>query len=364
MRIEENVSLKDKTSFHIGGNARYFCSVQNINDALQALEFSKEHSLEILLLSGGSNMLVSDNGWDGLVVQVDMFGMEKVLDTMTECVLKVATGEVWDEVVSFAVKEGLWGIENLSHIPGRTGAIAVQNVGAYGQEAKDVIVSVDALDTQTKELVTLSGNDCKFSYRSSIFNTTQKGRYIIFYTRFKLSKIPRPVLTYKDLALIFPEGQGVLEDIRKAVIQIRDRKFPFPNTPKKGNAGSCFKNVYLSSSEFGQFKERIKVGFESQILDRLNEIEKRFTEEDRVKIPAAFLLDICGLKGLTFKGALINPLQPLVIVNASGDASSFDVLEIMKIVKHTVYSKTGIALNIEPELVGFTKEELDRYLLL
>lgn len=242
-------------------------------------------------------------------------------------------------------------MENLSHIPGSTGAIAVQNVGAYGQEAKNIIESVVVFNRETHEIQNLSSNDCKFGYRSSIFNTVQKGKYIIFYITFKLSKTARPILNYRDLKLQFPEGGGQLNEIRQAVVKIRDIKFPFPTEAKKGNAGSFFKNPILAQSEFNELKARLQSGFNKEVADVLE--KKKFTDNAQLKIPAAFLIDICGLKDLEKGGAAINHNQPLVIINKTGAATAKDVLDLANRVKSAVQNKTGIELQFEPELIGF-----------
>ena len=356
MRIEEHILLAPYTTFKIGGPAKYFCIVRDQFDALEGFEFAKEKDLETLLLGGGSNLLISDNGFNGLVMKVENHGIEILKQDGNEVLLKVASGEVWDEVVKFAVQNDWWGIENLSHIPGSTGAIAVQNVGAYGQEAKNVIESVTVFDRVTGQILSLKNEDCRFGYRSSIFNTVDKGRYIIFYINFVLGRLAKPNLSYRDLAKKFEGKNPRLAEIRQAVTEIRDTKFPFPTEPKKGNAGSFFKNPILSKNDFEFLLGFIIKNFGK---DKGAELEKKkFEDGTDYKIPAAFLLELCGLKDLSFGGAVINHNQPLVIVNASGKASSVDVLNLAGQVLKTVKEKTGITLKIEPELVGFTSSEL------
>lgn len=351
MNILKDVILAPYTTFKIGGPARYFCVVHDQFDALEAFEFAEKHRLQTFVLGGGSNLLVSDEGFNGMVIKVEDKGIEILSQDDNQVLLKVASGEVWDKVVEFAVKNIWWGMENLSHIPGSTGAIAVQNVGAYGQEAKNIIESVVVFNRETHEIQNLSSNDCKFGYRSSIFNTVQKGKYIIFYITFKLSKTARPILNYRDLKLQFPEGGGQLNEIRQAVVKIRDIKFPFPTEAKKGNAGSFFKNPILAQSEFNELKARLQSGFNKEVADVLE--KKKFTDNAQLKIPAAFLIDICGLKDLEKGGAAINHNQPLVIINKTGAATAKDVLDLANRVKSAVQNKTGIELQFEPELIGF-----------
>jgi len=188
MEIKEQVLLAPYTTFKIGGPAKFFCVVNDQFDALQAYEFAKDKKLKTFVLGGGSNVLISDAGFDGLVMKVENRGIEIVKQDADFVWLKVASGEVWDEVVKFAVKNNWWGIENLSHIPGSTGAIAVQNVGAYGQEAKAVIESVTVFDRESHNINQILKQDCGFAYRQSIFNSTSRGKYIIFYITFKLTK--------------------------------------------------------------------------------------------------------------------------------------------------------------------------------
>jgi UDP-N-acetylmuramate dehydrogenase len=351
MEIQENVLLAPYTTFKIGGQARYFCIVKDQFDALEAYEFAQKHKLDVFILGGGSNLLVSDQGFNGLVIKVVNKGIEILSEEENKVLLKVASGEVWDEAVAFAVNNNWWGMENLSHIPGSTGAIAVQNVGAYGQEASKIITEVSVFDTQTHQIISISNADCGFAYRQSIFNTTQKGRYIIFHIVFSLSKIPRPILSYRDLQSKFAGASPSLEEIRQAVIEIRDKKFPFPVQAKNGNAGSFFKNPILTQQEYKNLLNVLGKNFGAAAGENLQ--KKKFEENGQIKIPAAYLIDICGLKDLQSGGAAINKNQPLVIVNQSGSATAAEVLALAEKVKTEVNRKTGISLKFEPEFLGF-----------
>lgn len=356
MQIKENVKLAPYTTFKIGGGAKYFCEVKDQFDALTAFEFAKEKSLSVFILGGGSNVLISDKGFEGLVIRIVNTGIEVVSENENFVNLKVASGENWDSVVAFAVKNNWWGMENLSHIPGSTGAIAVQNVGAYGQEAKNIIESVTVFDKKTHQILNLQNNDLGFEYRKSIFNSSQKGRYIIFYILFKLSKTPKPILEYRDLKEKFEKNSPKLSEIRQVVISIRDTKFPFPTEAKKGNAGSFFKNLILNAEEYLILKNRLQKERGNEAAEKLE--NKKFVEADKTKIPTAFLMDICGLKDLEVGGAAINKNQPLVIINKNGLATAKDVLNLAKMVKKTIYDKLQINIHIEPELVGFFESDL------
>lgn len=357
MQIKENILLAPFTTFKIGGEAKYFCEVKDQFDALTAFEFAKEKNVPVFILGGGSNVLISDSGFKGLVMRIINSGIEVVSENTDDVILKVASGENWDSVVAFAVKNNWWGIENLSHIPGSTGAIAVQNVGAYGQEAKNVIESVTVFDTKTHEITSLKNSDCGFAYRSSIFNTTEKGRYIIFNIVFKLSKNPSPILNYRDLAIRFSgTPKPSLLSIRQSVIDIRDGKFPFPTEAVLGNAGSFFKNYVTDKSGYEGIANKVKELWGEAEFNGLD--SKKFTDDKNIKIPTAFLFELCGIKDLEFGGAAINKNQPLVIINKTGTATAKDVLNLAKTVKKTIYDKLQINIHIEPELIGFSESDL------
>jgi UDP-N-acetylmuramate dehydrogenase len=351
MQIQENVLLAPYTTFKIGGPARFFCVVGDQFDALEAYEFAAKKNLKTFVLGGGSNILVSDRGFDGLVIKVVNKGIEILSQANNQVLLKVASGEVWDEVVSFSVKNNWWGIENLSHIPGSTGAIAVQNVGAYGQEASKVIESVTVFDKETHQILAFKPEDCGFEYRKSIFNSNARGKYIIFNITFKLQKDGMPNLSYRDLKAKFEDKDPSLDQLRSAVIEIRNKKFPFPTQAKKGNAGSFFKNPVLNQENYDVLKELIGKNFGDDKASELG--KKKFEENEQIKVPAAFLIELCNLKELKFGGAAINPNQPLVIFNEIGTATATDVLTLASEVQKTVTAKTGIELKFEPELIGF-----------
>lgn len=352
MNFQENTPLAPFTTFKIGGPAKYFCEVKDQFDALEAFEFAKKHNLPTFILGGGSNLLVSDKGFNGLVMKVVNKGIEVVKESNTDVLLKAASGENWDELVKFCVGNGWWGIENLSHIPGSTGAVAVQNVGAYGQEAGNVIESVAVFDRMTGQILNLNSDECGFSYRRSIFNSSKKGQYIIFYIYFRLSKVPNPVLSYRDMSARFADKQPSLSDIRQAIIDIRNTKYPFPVEAKNGNAGSFFKNIVLnkSSSEALMAKVENKFGAEPKAV-----LQKKLfiSENGEVKVPTAALMDLLGLKNLSVGGAKINPSQPLVIINETGKASADDVLNLAKKVIGAIDEAFGLRVEIEPNLLGF-----------
>ncbi len=202
MKFLENISLAEYTTFKVGGQARYFSAVRSEEELQKALDFAKKKKVSVFLLGEGSNILVSDRGFPGLIIKIEMKGV--FFEKDHEDVLVIASaGESWDRLVTKTIEHNLWGLENLSGIPGTVGAAPVQNIGAYGAEVKDVIVSVRAVDVATGAARTFSNSECRFSYRESFFKTTKGKKHIITSVTFKLSQTPKPNLSYKDLMEYF-----------------------------------------------------------------------------------------------------------------------------------------------------------------
>ncbi len=364
--IRRDEPLKPFTTFKVGGPAKFFASAATREDFLEALTFAREERLPIFVLGGGSNILVSDSGFEGLVIhpvqrgiQVEAAGREKVI-------LHVEAGETWDEVVRQAVEEGFWGIENLSHIPGQAGAAIVQNIGAYGQQVSNVLESATVMEIRTGKVQRLGAGECGFGYRKSIFNTSAKDEFLILQLELRLDRRGKPNLCYPDVRNHFDElavGTPAIQEVRKAIIQIRDRKFPFPREEKGGNAGSFFKNLVLSEAEFAVLRGNIRRNFSATECDRLEEIHRRSASAESVKIPTAFLIDVCGLKGHREGGARVNETQPLVLLN-DGGATAHDVLSLAACVRRAVHVRTGMTIALEPELVGFKPADVEKYLAL
>lgn len=387
LTIEKNKSLKLLTTFKIGGLARFYAEIADTNDLPEALDFAEKEHLPALILGGGSNMLVSDRGFPGLVLHIANRGIE-VEEQDDDVLLRIASGEVWDDVVGFAVERGLWGIENLSRIPGQAGAVAVQNVGAYGREIKDVLSSVDVFDRRPRAndsrsiqsdsiespfFQTLTNSECKFQYRKSIFNTTEKERYVICSTTLRLSKKPRRELSYPDVKKWFEarhetEPEASLSEIRHAIRSIRDKKFPFPAESVEGNAGSFFKNAVLTEQEYAETNKQIE-HHAPEFLERLHTIRARSTGNAgggtangaEIKIPTAFLLELCGFKGFRKGNVQLNPTQPVIVLNETGNATAKEVMELVQEVRAIVKEKTGVWLFTEPELIGFGESDLRKY---
>jgi UDP-N-acetylmuramate dehydrogenase len=262
------------------------------------------------------------------------------------------------------VDQGWWGIENLSHIPGQSGAALVQNIGAYGQQLSDTLESAEVLELASGLVRWLPARDCGLGYRQSIFNGSRKGECFILAIELRLRTEPNPNLNYKDVKSYF-ERTGIRQpaqaEIRNAIITIRDRKFPYPRAERGGNAGSFFKNPTLTPSEYERLANRIAKRFGPGALSRLQDLGRHSRPEEAVKIPGAFLIEICQLKGMESGRAQLNPAQPLVILNQGG-ATAADVMRLAQQVRRTVYRETGARLDLEPELVGFAAADLDHYL--
>lgn len=360
MVMQEAEPLKPYTTFKIGGPARYFARATSVEEFRAVSKFAGKLRLPLFVLGGGSNILVSDHGYEGVVVHPAHRRIQIAHEDAETVILEVNAAETWDDLVQYAVERGWWGIENLSHIPGQSGAALVQNIGAYGQQVSDVVQQARVLDIATRTPRALSAAECGFGYRRSIFNTTERGKLIIVGLTLRLSKHGGSQLDYPDVRAYFQE-RGIqhpsIAEIRQVIVAIRDSKFPFPREERGGNAGSFFKNLNLVESEYASLREMLRRNFPSQVVTRLEEIRNRFPSARQIKIPTAFLISICDLKGYRIGGAQVNEIQPLVLLNQGG-ATSQDVMALAQHVRKTVRERTGMKISIEPELVGFTPQEL------
>ena len=364
--IQEGVPLKPYTTFKIGGPARYFAEISTPEEVRAAGTFARKHGTAIFVLGGGSNIVVSDRGFDGLVLHPARRGIDGGTRDGEKISVRAEAAETWDDVVGFAVERGWWGIENLSHIPGQAGAALVQNIGAYGQQLSDVFEAAEVADLATGAVRTFGAEDCRLGYRSSVFNTSVRGRYFIFNLALRLSERERPNIEYRDLSAWFAKhgaAPPTQSEIRAAVIQIRDRKFPFPREERGGNAGSFFKNLTLTAAEYEKLEGRFRSEFGASALGRLREVRKLGEPPDSARIPTAFLIEVCGLKGRQVGGAQVNERQPLVLLNQGG-ATADDVMSLAREVRRTLYARLGVTVSLEPEPVGFSDAELRAYLSL
>lgn len=358
--LQENIPLKNFTTFHLGGPARYFVAAGNIETIQAAIAWAKENNLPVFILGGGSNLVISDAGFSGLVIQIKIAGWEILYEDDDKVLLKVGAGVKWDEVVDHVVARGWWGLENMSLIYGTVGGILVQNAGAYGAEISSVVNRVEIYDQETNEVKEFFANDCNFSYRSSLFQKNE--HYLITAAVLELKKIGTPNISYPDVVKYFAEkniAAPSLSDIRSAIVTIRQDKLPDPDV--LGSSGSFFKNLLLTPKAYQELKEKITANFNSDIVAKLEEIKNKFPVDQAIKIPTAWLLDICGLKGERVGRAIAYEKQPLILVNENNSATAADLLTLVKKIRQNVFVKTGVKLEMEPELVGFSQAEIEEY---
>lgn len=375
VHVVQDAPLKPHTTFKIGGPARYLCAVTAPEEVGDAVALARAQSLPIFVLGGGSNILVSDAGFNGVIIHPSQTGAEVIERSeagdpnSSRVLLRASAGEPWDRTVGLTVERGWWGVENLSHIPGQSGAALVQNIGAYGQQLSDVFDQAEALRMADGGLQRLAAAECGLGYRRSIFNGVRRGEFLIWSITLRLSLNPQPKLGYRDVEAHFAERGNrnpSQREIRGAIIEIRDRKFPFPREERGGNAGSFFKNPSVDPTAWHSLETRIAARFGETGKTRFRELRRRLGlggsgPGGPVNVPAALLIDLCGLKGYEAGRAQVNPSQPLVILNQGG-ATADDVLRVAAHVRRTVYRETGVVLELEPELVGFGPEDVQRNL--
>ena len=302
----------------------------------------------LFVMGGGSNLLFTGD-FPGTVLHMANQGitLNPVISTKAEGRAEksatVAAGVVFDDFCAWAAAEGLWGPENLSLIPGEVGASAVQNIGAYGVEAKDIIDMVHAFDRQERRFVDIPGADCGYGYRTSLFKTAWKGRYIITAVTFRLSTTPQPKLDYGGVRKALGDRELSPQVIRETIIGIREQKLPDPK--ETGSAGSFFCNPVIDREHFERIVAIAKAenGPEYEV--------PHYDVGEKVKVPAAWMIDQCGFKGMRLGGAQVYPKQPLVIVNATGTATPEEIVALEQRVIGTIKEKYGIELHPEVEHV-------------
>ncbi|MES2668676.1 MAG: UDP-N-acetylmuramate dehydrogenase [Patescibacteria group bacterium] len=331
MTVREHVSLASLTTLRVGGLARFAIDCASEQDVLDAIAFANERGLPLAVLGEGSNVLADDRGYAGVLLLMRIQGIESS-EEETSVIVTAGAGVAWDDLVDHAARGQLWGLENLAGIPGTVGASPVQNIGAYGAEAKDTLVSVRVLDLSTQEIRALTNEDCAFGYRDSRFK--RKGGFIILSVSFRLARTGAPALRYKDLA-VYSEEHGAPRtpaEVGAMVRAIRAKKFP--DLREHGTAGSFFKNPTISTEAF-------------EALRRKDERLPGFPNENGVKVPLAFVLDkLLGLRGFTEGNVSLFQEQPLVLVTRDG-ATSSEVDSFAKRIEARVLEATGISIERE-----------------
>jgi UDP-N-acetylmuramate dehydrogenase len=341
MDIRQNVSLKDYSTMQLGGTTAYAANIHDRNELREAIAWAEERNLPVMMIGTGSNIVWRDEGFPGLLLINKIAGFEEQQEDDENYFVTIGAGENWDSVVARVVAKGITGIEALSLIPGTAGATPIQNVGAYGQEIADTLVSVEAYDRQAKQFVNIQSIDCGFGYRTSRFKTTDRGQFFITsITLHLLQKNPEPPF-YGALQQYF-DGQGVQEHtpqvVRDAVIAIRTSKLPDPAIV--ANNGSFFANPIIDEGRF------------SELQDRYPTIPHWPTDDGRIKIPAAWLLEQAGFKDIhdPETGMGTWPAQPLVLVNEHAEATA-QLLAFRQKIIDAVQQAFGITLEQEPELL-------------
>ena len=350
MQVEENIALAPLTTFRIGGPARFLIEAKSPGDVQEAVTFARSRNLPLFVLGGGSNLVVADTGWPGAVLKIAIAGIEQRPGLHEgKTLFDAGAGESWDRFVSHAVAAGCAGVECLSGIPGSVGGTPVQNVGAYGQEVSQTIESVEVLDLRDGQVRELCGKACGFSYRSSIFNTSERGRFIILRVTYALIPGDAPHLEYADLKRHF-EGSATsptLSETRDAVRQIRSLKgmLIVPGDPDCQSAGSFFKNPVLTEAEHEDLQQRAEQkGLTLPSYPAL---------ASKKKISAAWLVEKSGFaRGYNVGNVGISRKHALAIVNRGG-ATAAEVLALKTQIQQRVQGIWGVQLEPEPVMVGF-----------
>ena len=336
MDVMTNISLKQYTTMKLGGEARYMATADSASDVVSLYRNARKENLPIFVLGGGSNVITHDEVFEGIVLLNKIKGFEVISETDETTDVKIGAGEVWDEVVEKAIELGLQGIEAMSGIPGTAGAAPVQNVGAYGQEIADTLISLEAYDSKTDTIVTISADECDFSYRNSIFRDKEKGRYCILNITLRLNKAePKPPY-YASLQRYIDENdirEVNLSVIRVAVLNIRSEKLPDP--AELPSAGSFFKNALV---------EKWKL---EELQKEYSDIPNYAMPDGRYKIPTGWLIDKAGLRGYRSHGMRVYEKNALVLVNDSATGYD-DLAAIREEIVQIVFDKFGIKIEQEP----------------
>ncbi len=351
MVLQENIALAPLTTFRIGGPARFFVEATSASEVQEAITLAQSKDLPLFVLGGGSNLVVADSGWPGLVLKVAIPGIDQRSghDDDGRVLFDAGAGESWDRFVSHAVMAKCAGVECLSGIPGSVGGTPVQNVGAYGQEVSETIESVEVFDLKGNQVRELCREACGFTYRSSIFNTTERGRFIILRVTYALTLGGDPHLAYTDLKRHFEgrETRPNLAETREAVRHIRARKgmLIVPGDPDCQSAGSFFKNPVLSEQQHDDLQKRAAA--KGLTLPSYPALEKSR------KVSAAWLVEKSGFaRGYGYGHVGISSKHALALVNRGGAAAS-EVLALKDQIQQRVEEIWGVHLELEPVMVGF-----------
>jgi UDP-N-acetylmuramate dehydrogenase len=382
--IKRQVALAPFTTMQVGGPARYFIRVRSEEEIPEIVDWTHRNNIPILVLGGGSNIIVSDNGFSGLVLKIEIYGIHCTKETSAQVEIMAGAGESWDSFVEYTVHKGWWGIENMSLIPGTVGAVPVQNVSAYAQESKSVINKVRAYDMQETKFVELSNIECEFGFRKSIFNTTEAGRYIIVSVSFLLNKNGKPnlsrheivdeiekqrqakgssvfriikiicqLMSMKRTAINYEQAQ-----IREAIITLRTngKLLPPPNTVR--NSGTFFRAIVIPKNQLGQLLKKAYKFVGCSLALKILGCKWKYSSKKSFKLPSRLLIEACGLDKLRYGSISLLQTNCAVLINSGDGGNTTDILKLIQRVRAGVYNKTCIPVPVEPSLVGFNDDEL------
>jgi UDP-N-acetylmuramate dehydrogenase len=337
MKIQENISLKPFTTFGIDKKAKFFTTVETLDELKVALLAAKEKQLPVFILGGGSNILLTRD-IDGLVIKLEIKGINLVKEDGDQLWVEVGAGEMWHELVLHSIAQDWAGLENLSLIPGTVGASPMQNIGAYGVEIKDVFDRLQAMHRETLEMQSFDAEACRFGYRESVFKQTFKDQYVITSVTFRLSKTPNFHLEYGAIREVLAANgidQPSIRAISDAVIQIRQSKLPDPK--EIGNAGSFFKNPTIPSAQF----DELKTSYPSI---------PGYPSAEGVKVAAGWLIEQTGWKGKRIGEVGVHAKQALVLVNYGGGTGE-EIKKLSEQIQASVFDKFGVQLQAEVNFI-------------
>lgn len=333
IKIEENKYFKDLTTFKVGGKIKYFTKVKNIDEVREAVDFAKNKSIDIFILGGGSDLLVSDKDFDGIVIKFvgDSYKIE-------DSIITAEAGLLWDKLVEIAVENNLQGLECLSGIPGTVGASPIQNIGAYGAEISNTFEKLEAFNLESGTVEIFDKERCHFGYRESIFKTKEYWqKYLIINISLKLNKGGHSTANYESLKGLVNEN-STLSEIREAVIKTRNQKLENPD--EHGNAGSFFQNPIINMGK----KMELEVMYPNI---------KIFPFGENFKVFAGWLIENAGMKGKELGGAAVSPKHALILINETGSATADEIYRLSEMIISEVYKKFGIKLEREVQLINF-----------
>lgn len=337
MKIQENISLKPFTTFGIDKKAKFFTTVETLDELKAALLVAKEKQLPVFILGGGSNILLTRD-IDGLVIKLEIKGIHLLKEDGDQLWVEVGAGEMWHELVLHSIAQDWAGLENLSLIPGTVGASPMQNIGAYGVEIKDVFDSLQAMHRETLEMQSFDAEACQFGYRESVFKQTFKDQFVITSVTFRLSKTPNFHLEYGAIREVLAANdidQPSIRSISDAVIQIRQSKLPDPK--EIGNAGSFFKNPTIPNAQF----DALKASYPSI---------PGYPSVEGVKVAAGWLIEQTGWKGKRIGEVGVHAKQALVLVNYGGGTGE-EIKKLSEQIQASVYDKFGVQLQAEVNFI-------------